>query len=108
MTTNRMFLLHFNNVFHTCFFARLSEKAWLWHFHYGHLNFDGLKTLQQKNMVEGLLEVITPSQICEKCTVGKQPRNQFPKRKSQRAKKVLELVHSDLCGPITPMSNGGK
>lgn len=28
--------------------------------------------------------------------------------KSWRAKKALELVHFDLCGPINPPFNGGK
>lgn len=32
----------------------------------------------------------------------------FNKKKYMRAKKVLKLVHSDLCGPINPTSNGGK
>jgi transposase InsO family protein len=46
--------------------------------------------------------------VYENCVVGKQHRKEFPQRKSWRAKKVLELVHSDLCGPINPSSNGGK
>ena len=49
-----------------------------------------------------------PSQVCEECVVGKQHRSQFPKGKSWRAKDVLELVHSDICGPINPSSNEGK
>lgn len=32
----------------------------------------------------------------------------FPKGKSRRAKFVLELVHSDIGGPIDPSSNGCK
>ena len=59
-------------------------------------------------MVIGLLEIIVPFQVCEECVVSKQHRSQFPKGKSWRAKDVLELVHSDICGPINPSSNGGK
>ena len=59
-------------------------------------------------MVSGLPQIAAPSQVCEECAVGKQQRNQFPKGKSWRAKNVLEMVHSDLCGPINPSSNGGK
>lgn len=58
-------------------------------------------------MIE-LPPIQTSSQICEECVVSKQHRDHFPKRKSQRAKKVLELVHPDICGPINPTSNGGK
>ena len=67
-----------------------------------------LKILQRKSMVTGLPKIVVPSQVCEECVVGKQHRSQFPKSKSWRAKEVLGLVHSDICGPITPISNGGK
>lgn len=108
MTTNRMFPLHLHNPTHLCFSAKVKDTAWLWHFRYGHLNFGGLKTLQQKNMVAGLPQIDVPTQVCEECIVSKQHRNYFPQRKSWRAKAVLELVHSDICGPINPTSNGGK
>ncbi|RVW60251.1 Retrovirus-related Pol polyprotein from transposon TNT 1-94 [Vitis vinifera] len=98
--------VYLDNTTQNCFSAKLMDEGWLWHFRYGHLNFGGLKTLQQKNMVTRLLLIQTPSQICEECVVGKQHRYQFPKGKSWRANKVLELVHSDICGPINPTSNG--
>ncbi|OMO52806.1 Integrase, catalytic core [Corchorus capsularis] len=44
----------------SCFSAQLVDEAWLWHFRYGHLNFGGLKTLQQKNMVNGLPQITIP------------------------------------------------
>lgn len=59
-------------------------------------------------MVTGLPQIQISSQICEECDVGKQHWNHFSKGKSWRAKKVLELVHSDICGTIDPTSNGGK
>ncbi|KAL5862320.1 hypothetical protein ACOSQ3_003607 [Xanthoceras sorbifolium] len=108
MTANRMFPLHLHNITNLCFSAKLKNEAWLWHFRYGHLNFGGLKTLQQKNMVEGLPQIEFSQQVCEECVVSKQHRNQFPQGKSWRAKKALELVLYDLCDPITPISNGSK
>ena len=77
-------------------------------FRYGHLNFVGLKTLQQKDKVTSLPQITIPSQVCEECVVSKQHPSQFPQGKSWRAKSVLELIHSDICGLINPSSNGGK
>ncbi|XP_069152709.1 uncharacterized protein [Solanum lycopersicum] len=57
-------------------------------------------------MVICLPEITIPSEVCEECVVGKQHRSQFPKGKSWRANVVLELIHSDICGPIKPVSNG--
>ncbi|XP_073152810.1 uncharacterized protein [Henckelia pumila] len=105
---NRMFPLYLHNTVHSCLYAKLKDEAWLWHFRYGHLNFGGLRTLQQKNMVMGLPQLVPSSQVCEDFVVSKQHRNQFPQGKSMRAKEVLEIVHSDICGPINPESNGGK
>ncbi|KAH9781356.1 hypothetical protein KPL71_008429 [Citrus sinensis] len=108
MTANRMFPLYLHHTAHSCFAANFKDTTWLWHFRYGHLSFGGLKTLQQKNMVVGLPQFEQPSQLCEECIFSKQHRDKFPKGKSWRTKKVLELVHSDLCGLIKPTSNGGK
>ncbi|KAL0433268.1 UNVERIFIED_CONTAM: Retrovirus-related Pol polyprotein from transposon TNT 1-94 [Sesamum latifolium] len=108
MTSNRMFPLYLQSLTHSCFSAKVKDEAWLWHFRYGHLNFGGLKTLQQKNMVTDLPQIKRHSEICEDCVVGKQHRDSFSKEKSWRAKQVLELIHSDLCESINPTSNGGK
>lgn len=52
--------------------TEVKDPTLLWHFHYGHLNFGGLKTLHQKNMVTGLPQIVVPpsSQVCEECVVG--------------------------------------
>lgn len=71
-------------------------------------NFWLIENTSTKNIVTSLPKITHPSKIYEESVVGKQRRNQFSKRKSWRAKDVLELVHSDLCGPIKLSSNGGK
>ena len=59
-------------------------------------------------MVTRIPQITTSSQFCEECVVSKQHRNQFPQGKSWKVKKALELVHFDICGPITLHSNGGE
>jgi hypothetical protein len=71
MMANRLFPLYFQYVTHSCFSIRLKEEAWLWYFHYRHLNFSGLKILYQKNLVTSLTWITTPSQVYEECVVNK-------------------------------------
>jgi transposase InsO family protein len=47
-------------------------------------------------------------QICGGCLAGKHHRSLFPHRAEYRAEEVLELVHGDLCGPITPPAPSGS
>ncbi|KAK2972283.1 hypothetical protein RJ640_014341 [Escallonia rubra] len=57
-------------------------------------------------MVKGLPSIDQPDQLCEACLVGKQHRHSFPKESISRAKAPLELIHTDVCGPIDPASLG--
>jgi hypothetical protein len=45
--------------------------------------------------------------FCEGCVEGKQHRAPFPKDGATRATKPLEIVHSDVCGPMRTTSMGG-
>lgn len=108
MTSNRMFPLHIQHSVQKCLSTRGQDPTWLWHLRYGHLSFKGLKTLYEKNMVEGLPNINNPIEMCEDCIVGKQHRDSFPRGKAWRAEQRLQLLHSDICGPINPTSNGNK
>ncbi|CAL1382197.1 unnamed protein product [Linum trigynum] len=105
MSRNRMFTLNIQTEM-AKLKACVKDNTWLWNLRYGHLNFGGLKLLDQKKMVHGLPVINHPDQLCEGCLVGKQFRASFPKESLSRAKAPLELVHSDHCGPITPTSFG--
>jgi transposase InsO family protein len=49
----------------------------------------------------------TSSFVCERCIEGKQHCKPFPRDGGMRATKPLEIVHSDVCGPMRTTSLGG-
>jgi hypothetical protein len=59
-------------------------------------------------MVKGLPDVKELEDKCTDCLSGKQHRETIPKQANWRASQKLELIHSDVCGPINPKSNGGN
>ena len=59
-------------------------------------------------MVQGLPHIDHGGELCDSCLAGKQRRLPFPKMAKYRTTKALELVHGDLCGPITPATNDGR
>jgi hypothetical protein len=58
--------------------------------------------------VHGLSEIGQVGQLCEVCQAGKQRCTMFPVKAEYQAKRRLELVHGDLCGPISPMTPRGN
>nr|KYP33374.1 Retrovirus-related Pol polyprotein from transposon TNT 1-94 [Cajanus cajan] len=110
ISANRMYLLHVSSppAKSTCFHSVTKDKMHLWHCRYGHLSFQGLNTLYQQYMVYGLPMMKAPTNLCQDCLIGKQSRDSFPKKSNWRATQVLQLIHADICGPITPISNSKK
>ena len=69
----------------------------------GHLNFKALSTMEK--MDTGLLKLNKDhSSIC-KGTLGKNTKSPF-QDSTRNTKNVLQLVHSDLCGPMFVPSLG--
>lgn len=105
MSSNKLIPLKIKIV-EACLHAK-EDGHWKWHNKYGHLNFNDLRTLHQKEMVTSLLEITPPSKVCVVCITRKHERYSFTSG-VVRAESVLEMVHFDLCGPINPISNGNK
>lgn len=107
MTSNRMYKLNLRNVREKCLKINLADKTSLWHLRFGHLNHGGLQKLAKKGMVHGLPEMDYTKQFCEGCVMGKHARSPFPMAEF-RAKEILEMIHTDICGPINPGSFSSK
>ncbi|CAO2193121.1 unnamed protein product [Urochloa humidicola] len=106
--SNRLYILHAEVAQPLCLAARCDDEAWRWHERYGHLHFEALRRLGTKEMVRGTPCVDHVEQLCDTCVMTKQKRLPFPRQASFRAKERLELVHGDLCGPVTPATPGGR
>lgn len=78
----------------------------LWHRRMGHLNHKSLQKLQNE-LSTGIQFSTTNTNDCKICPIGKQIRLPFNKN-ATRASHILELVHSDICGPMEEESLGGK
>lgn len=59
-------------------------------------------------MVKGLPRITQVDGICDGCLMAKQARKRFPSQSNYSAAQVLDLVHCDLCGPISPDTAGGN
>ncbi|MCO5611204.1 hypothetical protein L7F22_065454 [Adiantum nelumboides] len=85
------------------------QDAELWHFRFGHVGYGSLMTLQCHNMVHDLsLLEMPPRHVCEGCVLGKMHRFAFSQDGSVRATRKLQLVHSDVCGPMRTPSVGNS
>lgn len=82
--------------------------AWQWHEHYGHLHFDALRWLGKDEMVRGIPKIDHVEQVCDTYVTTKQRWRPFPAATEYRAQQQLELVHGDLCGPVSPATPGGN
>ncbi|CAJ2654342.1 unnamed protein product [Trifolium pratense] len=105
---NRMYIVRATVIIPNCLQVTKTEETELWHKRYAHLSIKGLRVLNKKHMVKGLPELKDTEEKCSDCLSGKQHRENIPKQANWRASEVLELIHSDICGPITPKSNGGN
>jgi hypothetical protein len=70
----------------------------LWHRILAHINYKALPYVIK--VFIGLLELkVDHEGVCNGCAQGNNINKPFPKRDS-KAEGVLELIHSDVCGPM--------
>lgn len=82
----------------------------LWLHRLAHLNSADIKRMHEQGMVRGIekLKIDKHSKICESCIFSKQTRLPFPRKTEPRSNRVLELIHTDVCGPLKQPAYDGS
>ena len=77
----------------------------LWHRRLAHINYKALPIVSK--VVTSLAEIqINNEGVCKGCAQGKNTKNPFPSSNS-KGEGVLEIVHSDVCRPMSTTSLSG-
>ncbi|KAD7116502.1 hypothetical protein E3N88_03770 [Mikania micrantha] len=105
---NHLYIIKLQVIPPVCVLSKMDETAWLWHARLGHLNFEAIRKMSKEGLAKGIPKVEHKSQVCEACLVGKQKQLPFPPQAKFRANQPLELIHADLCGPISPSTPAGN
>ena len=81
------------------------EPNELWHRSVSHMHYRALPMASKE--VSGLAKILAKHEgIFKGCAKGKNAKKKFPSSES-KAKEILEIVHSDVCGPMYSSSLSG-
>lgn len=76
----------------------------IWHIRFSHLHYRALPILRK--LVTGLPDLQNLNEgVCKSCALRKNSRKKFPSS-NNRAKGIMDIIHSDVCGKITVPSLG--
>lgn len=86
-----------------------SQNIQIWHKRLGHLGNKNLLSLSKYGIVNGLnFGKMDTNEVCGICIESKITKLPFQKKLECNTKRPLELIHSDICGPISPTTHDGK
>ena len=78
-------------------------ETYLWHLRLGHISLERINRLTKDGPLKNLSVRTLP--VCESCLEGKMTKRPFT-IKGLRAEQPLELVHSDVYGPLSTQARG--
>ena len=81
-----------------------NDDTYLWHLRLGHISLDRINRLVKDGHLKELKVGNLP--VCESCLEDKMTKSSFS-AKGFRVKEPLELVHSDVYGPLNVQARGG-
>src|SRR3954470_7695759 len=79
-------------------------NAYLWHCRLGHIGVNRMKKFHSDGLLESL--DYESFETCELCLMGKMTRTPFS-GSMERAIDLLEIIHTDVCGPMSVSARGG-
>ena len=80
------------------------NQTQLWHLRLGHINLERIRRMVTGGLISPLDVIALP--VCEPCLEGKMTMWPF-KAIGYRAKEILDLVHTNICGPMSTSARGG-
>lgn len=91
-----------------CAYIQATTPTALWHRRIGHVNFQRLRHMTSRGLVDGV-PLLSPraNQMCETCVLAKHHRTRIPRISLTATTRPLELLHSDVCGPLPVPSRTG-
>jgi hypothetical protein len=97
---------------HTALVSHNKETAELWHQRFGHLGYANMAEMVKHNMTTGINISAKEfeeagKQVCAPCVQAKHHKSAFPTSTSITTQ-PMQLVHMDVCGPLSVDSIGGK
>lgn len=85
------------------------DPSMLWHARLGHINEKKLVSINASDeQYRHKLPLISKLEFCDSCACGKIKQAPYSKTSAYKATELLELVHMDLCGPISTPSLAGS
>ncbi|KAJ9564698.1 hypothetical protein OSB04_000664 [Centaurea solstitialis] len=82
----------------------IEDQTYLWHYRLGHINKKRVELLLKGGFL-GTFD-FKPFDNCKSCLSGKMTKEPFNKD-NERASDLLEIVHTDVCGPFSHEARGG-
>ena len=107
-SANRLYKISLEESKPVCGLSKVEEETWLWHNRLGHVNFKAMELMSREELALGIPKFMQPKKNCEGCLMSKQARKPFPSQALFIAKKPLELIYADICGPISPSTLAGN
>ncbi|GJX11052.1 retrotransposon protein, putative, ty1-copia subclass [Tanacetum coccineum] len=81
------------------------DKSKLWHSRLGHANKKCIAQLQKDEVLKSF--DFKSDDVCESCLLGKMTKSPFTGM-CERGEGLLDLVHTDVCGPFRSATKDGK
>ncbi|KAJ9539151.1 hypothetical protein OSB04_031884 [Centaurea solstitialis] len=82
----------------------IEDQTYIWHCRLGHINKKRVELLQKGGLL-GTFD-FKPFSNCESCLSGKMTKQPFNKD-NERANDLIEIIHTDVCGPFSHEAIGG-
>ncbi|KAJ9542391.1 hypothetical protein OSB04_028897 [Centaurea solstitialis] len=82
----------------------IEDQTYLWHCRLGHINKKRIELLLKGGFLGNF--DYKPFDNCESCLSGKMTKQPF-NSENERAADLLEIIHTDVCGPFSHVARGG-